>query len=88
MKVHVVMGTTGEYSDRDEWLVRAFVSRRRAEKFALACKVRANEIVAKYPDSRWDIPKGEHEMDPGFRADYTGTDYFVCAETELDEESE
>ena len=92
MKISIVMGTTGEYSDRSEWPVRAFLTARRAETYALAAKQRANEIAHEHGGPRLvsqEIlgPK-PNELDPGMKMDYTGTDYFIIADIELDEEPE
>lgn len=32
MKIYIVIGTSGEYSDRDEWLVKAYQSGTKAEE--------------------------------------------------------
>ena len=44
--LYVVMGTEGEYSDRTEWPVRAFVDPLRAADHVVKATARANEIVA------------------------------------------
>jgi len=44
--VYVVFGTTGVYADRDEWPVRAFTSRRRAETLARRAAGRAAAMIA------------------------------------------
>ena len=87
MKISIVMGTTGEYSDRSEWPVRAFLTARRAEKYALAAKQRA-DVIAKEHGGMDILQQKPNELDPGMRMDYTGTEYFVVADIELDEEPE
>ena len=92
MKISIVMGMTGEYSDRSEWPVRAFLTARRAEKYALAAKQRADVIAKEHGGTRLvpqDILQQKpNELDPGMQMDYTGTEYFVVADIELDEEPE
>ena len=87
MKISIVMGTTGEYSDRSEWPVRAFLTARRAEKYALAAKQRA-DVIAQEHGGMDILQQKPNELDPGMRMDYTGTEYFVVADIELDEEPE
>lgn len=81
-KVFVVMGSTGEYSDRREWGVRAFFEQPAAEDFAFKATARALEIKQSewfsqrhfYP--RPEMPKSQ--FDPDLTdMDYTGADYFV-----------
>jgi hypothetical protein len=81
MNIFIVIGTTGEYSDRDEWMVKAFDTESSAKEFERACQKEANEIEKTYKH-RWDIPKGAHSLDPKFSQDYTGTRYFI-SEVEL-----
>lgn len=76
MEIFVVMGTTGEYSDRNEWPVKAFKLKDSAEAFVLECSKIAKEIKAKYKSS-YSVPANSHPLDPGFQSDYTGTEYFI-----------
>ena len=84
MNIYVVMGTTGEYSDRSEWPVVAFHTEKAANK-------RVKELAD------WAITKGVHTSQGGgdfntrarvskdcpgaggeyFRIDYTGIDWYV-----------
>jgi hypothetical protein len=91
--IYVVMGTTGEYSDRVEWPVKAFQSEEKAEKFI-------NHLSLKYktypggttgygfergPDEEEDaLQEYMEEFDPGFEEDYTGTFWYLF-EVELKE---
>lgn len=85
--VYVVYGTTGEYSDRQEWTVKAFVNEERAKRFAGACQDEVTRLKALYGDElRWN--KADiHKYDPQFKWDYTGTDYWVD-EIELDADND
>lgn len=82
-KIWVVHGTTGEYSDRWEWVVCAFADEQKAKDFAEAATRRAKEIAVSR-DSQYRVPLGTSEYDPRMQMDYTGTDYFI-SETELRE---
>ena len=88
MKAFVVFGSTGEYSDRAEWPVKGFTDKARAEAFEFEC----TKAAKSFEDRRraaWDDPQDtwddEEEIklmrstgrDPGYRRDYTGTDYYT-----------
>ena len=80
-KVWVVMGTTGEYSDRNEWAVVAFTDKAKAESRIVACTQEANRRFtdSRTPDesndwSSYDIKN--NALDPEMKMGYTGTSYF------------
>jgi hypothetical protein len=89
MRVFIVFGQTGEYSDRTDWPVKGFLSRERAEAFEMDATKWAKKYKADLADVQCDEcygcgrhnfgcrqePKPPH--DPGFRCDYTGTDYYT-----------
>lgn len=50
--LHVVMGSSGEYSDRKEWLVAAYVSESEARKHVLALEEAVRAFYALTPDER------------------------------------
>lgn len=74
--VHIVMGTTGEYSDRSEWPVCGYADKALADKHADEAKLWDHKNgrawdAAPYgnkPESPWDLD---------YHRDYTGTDYYV-----------
>lgn len=70
--VYVVIGTCGEYSDRAEWCVVAFLDNIDATAYAAECDRIGKALVSAY-----DYPEGAHSLDPQWRTDYTGTDYHV-----------
>lgn len=78
--VYVVRGSTGEYSDRSEWLVRAFINEDAAKDYAERCGQHARafaereRIAGTYIDS-----DGQNPLDSNFHCDYTGTYYTVEA---------
>jgi hypothetical protein len=74
-KIYVVMGSTGEYSDRSEWPVVAFRDEEEAQKSVENATRRANECGANRA-SQYQIEKGVNEFDPDMRMDYTGTSYY------------
>ena len=80
--VYVVIGTTGEYSDRSEWLVQAF-----EDSFAASMLVFRLEAIYKYHADKPDYDRDEdsheqmlidlHKLDPLASVDYTGLRYSV-----------
>lgn len=92
MKVFIVFGQTGEYSDHVDWPVKGFTDKARAESFEFECtkaaKVWKEERDRRRsdPDFDWSYVGGQQELkdekaavpgDPSFRCDYTGTDYYT-----------
>ena len=78
-KLWVVMGGTGEYSDRREWPVRAYMHKAAAEAEIVKLDAQAKEIWAAkgenyYPKVTNELRK--HLLDPNVDFDYTGTSYF------------
>lgn len=85
--IYVVCGSTGEYSDRTDWLVKAF----RTEDAAKATIVRLSELARIYEqrrdaagDTYYDLSPSEWTAknapdmlaaDPKFDHDHTGTRY-------------
>lgn len=76
-KIYVVTGTTGEWSDRDEWPVAAYLSEERAREHAEKADHKAKELFVVWGENRWDMPDGANPFDPHMSMDYTGTDYGV-----------
>jgi hypothetical protein len=75
MNIYVVMGTTGEYSDRNEWSVIAYFDEAKAKEHVVNADRRAKEIQATRED-RYRVEPGANEFDPNMSMDYTGTDYY------------
>jgi hypothetical protein len=80
MFIYIVQGTTGEYSDRTDWIVCAYISRELAEERASKAMRRATELKR----TEWEYSGTimQNEFDANMRMDYTGTEYTV-EETEL-----
>lgn len=76
--IYVVMGTTGEYSDRSEWPVLAFVDEEAAKRHVENASRRAKELEATAPED-WN-KKSDHwkqnEFDKEMQHDYTETTYY------------
>lgn len=92
MNVYVVMGVTGEYSDRREWPVKAFLSQPRAEHLSDVATAEANRIQKEresvygyYSAQVEEDPSLRNKHDPNMKMQYTGTDYYVLT-VELDTE--
>lgn len=76
MLIYVVEGATGEYSDHQEWLVKAFKSEAKAKEFVVKCTKEAHKIEAKAAYFQFDRREDEtHSFDPKYRRDYTGVHY-------------
>ena len=93
MRIYVVSGSTGEYSDRTDWMVRAYSSEEAAKAVVVEYDAAAKEIEARcrleeddpnYFDKykRWDEDFKWPHPDPSFQMDYTGT-YYSYGEIEL-----
>jgi hypothetical protein len=79
--IHVVMGTTGEYSDRGEWPVRAYFDEGLAQAHVAnateAARVFYAERNAKPHNPDYRVPTGANPYDPDMAMDYTGTTYYL-----------
>lgn len=77
--LYVVRGTTGEYSDRTEWLVAAYTDEAMAQTHAQLAAARARELAPSRSD--WAYKRADERptnaYDPDFQMYYTGTDYTV-----------
>ena len=72
--IYVVFGTTGEYSDRRDWPVKAFVNEAKAQQLVLDATRIAKEMEAK--EWRSYDSKEKNIFDPNMDMDYTGTGYY------------
>lgn len=85
--IYVVIGTTGEYSDRKEWPVAWYATEVEAEKHSMdasaaaAAFKRDPETIGEQqwnPAYKTAMAKyGLDKLDPCFEIDYTGTTYEV-----------
>ena len=74
--IYVVMGSTGEYSDRTEWAVIAYHDETAAQEHVVNAERRAKEIYATR-ENHYRAEKGINEFDTDMSMDYTGTFYFI-----------
>lgn len=88
--IYIVSGETGEYSDREEWLVRAFTKEADAYDFRDRVEARYHELAKAAGGAvrlAWKRPDGYgNELDPWMQVQScTGVEYSVEA-VPLDEE--
>lgn len=81
MEIYVVRGCTGEYSDRFEWLVRAFTEEGKAQEFVSKLDEWCRLHNVNRRDDRGKMVDYSHRsklaspLDPNFCCNYTGTWY-------------
>ena len=76
--IYVVVGTTGEYSDRIEWPVIAYHSEVEAEEHVKAASRWLEQNVVPNRPYRPRLPDGvKNPYDPEMELDYTGTKWFI-----------
>lgn len=92
-KIYILQGTTGEYSDRTDWIVRAYLDEANAigaqmdvtDAFAILRQHMKDNNVEYY--DFWHYEKLDNQtkelyqqvknIDPKFQMDYTGTSWWV-----------
>lgn len=79
-RVWIVMGSTGEYSDRTEWPVIAVTSEAAAKERITELEVKMQQMPQEWREERWEhedkIKAHMASLDASFLMDYTGTHYF------------
>lgn len=80
MKIYIVHGETGEYSDRSDWNVCAYKNEEDAKIHVVKASEVARELYAKYQNDfmNWYDDDGVIKTNPydkRFSMDYTGTNY-------------
>jgi len=83
--LYVVMGRTGEYSDREEWPVLAFFNHAAAQDYVEKASGRARELESTRAGP-YTPPPGVNEYDREMRMDYTGTSYYLLEVLTADDE--
>ena len=73
----VVMGTTGEYSDRSEWPVAVVETKPQAEEFVAALTKQYQSLPGANQYHEHEARTAAMTLDPNFSEDYTGTTYFI-----------
>ena len=77
--IWVVHGSTGEYSDRYEWSVKAFVDEESAKNYVLFLTRERQKLPTQDWDTRGEVERLMRAIDPCFSEDYTGTHWFVSS---------
>ena len=74
---YIVMGTTGEYSDRCEWTVRVFKDETEATDFigSLEEVYRSFKSISSWREEDACL-EAMTSLDPNFECDYTGTSWY------------
>jgi hypothetical protein len=74
--IFVVEGSTGEYSDHREWLVKAYTNETKAIEHILLASQEANKLFVKYNSDDYAYGDSlENKYDPYMQMDYTGVRY-------------
>jgi hypothetical protein len=88
-KVYIVFGTTGEYSDRNEWSVCGYRNKDIATKHADDAMIWAHLLKEKIDEEGKSAFEAKDQLvspyDSHFNMDYTGTDYYVLEVDIIDE---
>jgi len=67
--IHVIYGSTGEYSDHDEWPVRAFLSEKMARQEVVRLTERGHQYNKQF-GGKWSVEAraDRAEWDPAFQS--------------------
>lgn len=88
MIIYIVMGSAGEYSDREEWPIKAYYKKKSAEKHVLLATRERNSIINKIQkfddDELFEPIISKYDNKPFEKYDLDRNDYFIH-ECELDE---
>jgi hypothetical protein len=76
MKIYVVFGQTGEYSDQEIWMVKAFKTIKAATKMVLLANRESRRIFALSYNKSHIFRTEKNSYDPNMKMDYTGTNYY------------
>jgi hypothetical protein len=91
--IYLLQGSTGEYSDRCDWIVRAYVDKAKADHDCSMANTQAAEyfkyagedVNLRYPSCEDDYARDKALradillVDPDAQFDYTGSTYWVTA---------
>jgi ribosomal protein L6P/L9E len=76
MTIYIVEGSTGEYSDHQEWPVIAYKNEEDAKAHVEQASAFAREIMAGSKSHMYnDIRDAKNPYDVNMRIDYTGVNY-------------
>ena len=86
MNIYILQGSCGEYSDRIDWIVRAYKYKEQADADRTKADYEVGAVIKKLNGEYWrNLTPSEKEMltvDPKAQLDYTLTTYWVT-EVEL-----
>jgi hypothetical protein len=83
MTIYIVQGSTGEYSDRTDWIVCAYTDKEKADEHATKAEAWGIGYAGRWEvrdySAKEDVAmeNDKNPFDPNFRQDYTGTSYWV-----------
>ena len=79
--IYLLTGTSGEYSDRSDWNVRAFVAKKGAEALKTRLEEMENRRRALRSDGDYDAAEALEEevkiLDPNNSSFWSSTDYAI-----------
>jgi hypothetical protein len=81
-EIYILYGQTGEYSDRTDWFVAAYMSKIEAVKHEKLCEAWCHKSGCSYRKNygsriERDLLEGKNPYDPGMKVDYTGVQYCI-----------
>ena len=78
VEIWVVFGSTGEYSDRSEWMVAGYTTKEAAEQHRDACRKWYDDNGGvELRHTYWRDNAQKNPLDPDMSVDYTGTAWDV-----------
>lgn len=77
VKIFIVVGSTGEYSDRYQWNVGAYYSEKAARDHADMASEEAWRLHKSRSSKHSSIEEGANKYDLKMTMSYTGADYYV-----------
>lgn len=77
--IFIVVGQTGEYSDRIDWFVAAFPTRAEAEEYEdKLTKWTTKHGINRNQNDAYSKHDLKCPLDPSMQCEYTGVDYYVA----------
>lgn len=83
MRIYVVMGRCGEYSDHMEWMIVAYTLKSVAQAHVIKATERMYELYADPTKAAYagasypSVEEGDNAWDPNMSTGYTGTSYYI-----------
>jgi len=83
-KIYIVLGRSGEYEEQSEWIVKGFISEKKAQKFVKDVQKIANELHKSLDNKLYyHTLYGKNPLDPKMECDFKEPEYYYC-EVELE----